>query len=187
MRQNMKQVAETQKNQEEQKAPLEGIKQENAIEKTPSKATPRNMEEQAIKEEKNTQEANTKEEEEVIKQENIKEENATTEDNQQEHISYDDFKASLPTSEKKSLSNLERSPLFSKLRSYFSANSPFVTQDDGVVPICIGTISLRYVGERDFCIRTRNKGYKIQRGDVVILPDSAYGRAYERMNVFEKL
>lgn len=130
---------------------------------------------------KNIQEATTKDEA------SIKEANKFNK-NQDEtlKISYDDFKASLPTSEKKSLSNLEKSPLFSKLRGYFSANTPFI-QNDGVVPICIGTISLRYVGQRDFCIRTRNKGYKIQRGDVIILPDSAYGKAYERMNVFEKL
>lgn len=130
---------------------------------------------------KNIQEATTKDEA------SIKEANEFNK-NQDEtlKISYDDFKASLPTSEKKSLSNLEKSPLFSKLRGYFSANTPFI-QNDGVVPICIGTISLRYVGQRDFCIRTRNKGYKIQRGDVIILPNSAYGKAYERMNVFEKL
>lgn len=130
---------------------------------------------------KNIQEATTKDEA------SIKEANEFNK-NQDEtlKISYDDFKASLPTSEKKSLSNLEKSPLFSKLRGYFSANTPFI-QNDGVIPICIGTISLRYVGQRDFCVRTRNKGYKIQRGDVIILPDSAYGKAYERMNVFEKL
>lgn len=119
--------------------------------------------------------------------ENIEEENATTEDTKQDHISYDEFKNSLPTPEKRSLSNLEKSPLFSKLREYFSTNTPHIIQDDGVVPMCISTISLRYIGEQEFCIRTRNKGYKIQRGDVVILPDNAYGRAYERMGVFEKL
>lgn len=130
---------------------------------------------------KNIQEATTKDEA-SIKEANEFDKN----EDETLKISYDDFKASLPTSEKKSLSNLEKSPLFSKLRGYFSANTPFI-QNDGVIPICIGTISLRYIGQRDFCIRTRNKGYKIQRGDVIILPDNAYGKAYERMNVFEKL
>lgn len=142
-----------------------------------------------MKEDENKQ---TQEEEKVVQQENINgknsnEENATTENAQQERISYDEFKNSLATPEKRSLNNLEKSPLFSKLRDYFSTNSPHIIQDDGVVPMCIGTISLRYVGEREFCIRTRNKGYKIQKGGVVILPDNAYGRAYERMGVFEKL
>lgn len=131
--------------------------------------------EQEIQEEKN------------IEEENIEEENATTENTEQEHISYDEFKNSLPTPEKRSLSNLEKSPLFSKLREYFSTNTPHIIQDNGVVPMCISTISLRYSGDQEFCIRTRNKGYKIQKGDVVILPDNAYGRAYERMGVFEKL
>lgn len=143
-------------------------------------------------ENKQTQEEEVEQEKITIQQEsnegeNIEEENATTEDIKQEHISYDEFKNSLPTPEKRSLSNLEKSPLFSKLREYFSTNTPHIIQDDGVVPMCISTISLRYVGEQEFCIRTRNKGYKIQRGDVVILPDNAYGRAYERMGVFEKL
>lgn len=143
-------------------------------------------------ENKQTQEEEVEQEniatqQESNEEENIEEENATTEDTKQNHISYDEFKNSLPTPEKRSLSNLEKSPLFSKLREYFSTNTPHIIQGDGVVPMCISTLSLRYVGEQEFCIRTRNKGYKIQRGDVVILPDNAYGRAYERMGIFEKL
>lgn len=54
--------------------------------------------------------------------------------------------------------------------------------------VCVNILQLKYIGEAPYTIRTRGaKGYEINKGDVVMLPDGAFGRAYARMRVFEKL
>lgn len=144
-----------------------------------------NQDKQTQGEQKTIEETSIKEEEKTIEEkENLP---AQDESEQVEHICYDEFKNSLSTVEERLLNHLERSTLFPKLRSYFSINSPHITQANGVVPICINTIPLRYIGEKEFSIRTRNKGYEIQKGDVIIISEGAFGRAYARMSVFEKL